>query len=106
MVDSYNFDNFGFSHPSAVNAGLSEVPSSTTVSSPDLPISSNISPFVKNIKVQKNKSCSQSSRPSSASSIKNTVSSSVPIISEVPTSPELDSDPESIKLKTKPTCEK
>ena len=76
------------------------------VSLPDLNIFSNISSSVKNIKVQKNKFHSQSSRSSSASSIRNTVSSSVPIISELPTSPELDSDPESINLKMKPACEK
>ena len=88
---------------------MSEVSSSTTVLSLDLHIYifSNIPPSVKNIKVQKNKSCSQSSRSSSASSIRNTVSSSVLIVSDsLPTSPKLDSTPKSINLKTKPKCEK
>ena len=78
------------------------------VSSLDLHVFSNISPStVKNIKVQKNKSCSQSPMSSSTSSIRNTVSSSVPIVSDsLPTSPKLDGTPESINLKTKPKCEK
>ena len=46
------------------------------------------------------------SRSSSASSIRNTVSPNVPIISDpLPTSPKLDNPPESINLKTKPKCE-
>lgn len=72
------------------------------VSSPDLELFSNISPSpVKNIKIQKNVSHSQSPRSSSASG-SNTVSPSVHIIVE----PKLDSIPESNNLKTKPTCEK
>ena len=97
----------GFSHPSAVNAGLSEVSSSTTVSLPDLHIFSNISPSVKNIKVQKNKFHNQLPRSSSTSSIRNTVSSSALIVSDsLPTSPKLASTPKSINLKMKPKCEK
>lgn len=56
-----------------------EVCSSTMVSLPNFSIFSNISPStVEKIKIQKNRSCSQSFRSSSASSIRNTVSSSVP----------------------------
>ena len=71
------------------------------VSSPNLSVFSNISPsIVENIKIQKNIPHSQSSKSSSASSIRNTVSSSVPIISELPTSPK------STNLKDETKCEK